>query len=206
MSACKRTLVACRMQPRQNQLQKRVDWRCKGNVRRSLRQSKEGDFKGSPKEGENAPDGLRRRGLRFNRDRRMALPKRPEQAYLPGISLPTIHLQVCKKSNYYLCIKRFISRYCMPSQIWTAKSHNVSTGKLDRNDGSLRHSSKERKGASSVTSIKLPVSSTTPNKRTMCGWSMECMMAASFRNSIVLVCMRSRARHLIATWNQHNKI
>lgn len=101
----------------------------------------------------------------------------------------------------YLCISLLASKYCIPSHIWYAKSHKVSTGKLDLNDGSLRHSSRDLKGASSVTNIKLPSTfgKTTPKNLTIFGWSMLCIIEASFKNSTILLCILSRDRHFIAT-------
>ena len=68
-----------------------------------------------------------------------------------------------KKGGWsYLCIKRFCSKYCIPSHTCMAKSHNDNTGKLHLNEGSLRHSSNDLSGASSVTSMREFVSKTTP--------------------------------------------
>lgn len=82
-----------------------------------------------------------------------------------------------------------------------AKSHNVGTvRKLTRKSESFKHSKSERRWASSVTNIRASVSSTTPYNLTIFSCSIECMIAASFKNSIGFVCMRSRHKHLMATW------
>lgn len=98
-------------------------------------------------------------------------------------------------------MSRLFSKYIIPLQICREKSHSVSTfRKLIRKHESFKHSSSERKCANSVTSIRESVSSTTPYNRTMLSCSIECIIAASFRNSIGFDCIRSRHRHLMATW------
>lgn len=112
-----------------------------------------------------------------------------------------VDLGVCTCCLFYLWIKRLFSKYIIPLQICWANSHSVGTvKKLTRSPESLRHSSNDRKWANSVTSIIESVSRTTPYSRTIFSCSMECMIAASFKNSIGLDCMRSRHRHFIATW------
>lgn len=87
----------------------------------------------------------------------------------------------------------------MPSAIWDAKVQREETGKWDVRLGSLRHSSNDRSGASSVMSI-MEGSRTIPYKVTMCSFEMECIKAASLRNSVRLFSSRSSERHLMATW------
>lgn len=100
----------------------------------------------------------------------------------------------------YLCIKRLFSKYIIPLQICIANSHNVGTvKKLTRKPESLRHSNNERKCANSVTNIKDSVSRTTPYKRTIFSCSIECIIAASFKNSNGFDSIRSRHKHFIAT-------
>lgn len=49
------------------------------------------------------------------------------------------------------------------------------------------------------TNIAALGSRTTPYNLTMCSWSMVCIIAASSKNSLGF-CIRSRFRHLMATW------
>lgn len=106
-----------------------------------------------------------------------------------------------KSHSSYRCIRRLFSKYIIPLQICWANSQSVGTvKKLTRSPESSRHSSSERRCANSVTSISESVSRTTPYNRTIFSCSMECIIAASFKNSIGLDCMRSRLRHLMATW------
>lgn len=101
----------------------------------------------------------------------------------------------------YLWIRRLDSRYIIPLQICCAKSQRTGTVRnLTRRSESFRHSSNDRRWASSVTNIRESVERTTPYNLTMFSWSIECIMAASFRNSIGLLCILSRHRHFIATW------
>ena len=65
----------------------------------------------------------------------------------------------------------------------------------------LRHSNKDLSGASSVMSMMVSESSTTPYRRTMLLWSMLCIISYSFINSTVLFCIR----FLLKLW-QNGKV